>query len=201
MSPSLRKDARGDRIRRYECPSAKARRPCRERAHVLGKVVEPFVEARFFEIIRAFSRRDAQGDSDRCLLEDKVRVAERELVAFRDGSEILNTLGRDRYVQGLGVRSDAVDDALHALNSAAQRPDPSKVDFLVGAWASMPVQEKRKELRSAIDAVFLRSASGRQIQDRALVIPIGEGPDDLPRRGRRVPFAPFVWPPDSASSS
>jgi hypothetical protein len=135
------------------------------------------------------------------LLEDKVRVAERELVAFRDGSEILNTLGRDRYVQGLGVRSDAVDDVLHALNSAAQRPDPSKVDFLAGAWASMRVPEKRKELRSAIDAVFLCSASGRQIQDRALVIPNGEGPDDLPRRGRRVPFAPFVWPPDSASSS
>ena len=36
----------------------------------------------------------------------------------------------------------------------------------------------------------------RTIEDRALVLTHHETPIDLPRRGRRVPLAPFGWPDD-----
>jgi DNA invertase Pin-like site-specific DNA recombinase len=201
MSPNFRRDSKGNQIRRYECPSAKHNRPCRERPCVLGRVVEPVVEARFFEIIRASGRREALGEGERRLLEEEVAVGERELVAFRDEPEILNTLGRERFLQGLAVRSSAVDDALRALNSAARRPSASRVQTLGAEWPAMSIVDKRRELRSAIDAVFIRSAAGRQIEERTLVLPTGEGPDDLPRRGRRVPFAAFDWPTDIADAA
>jgi hypothetical protein len=73
---------------------------------------------------------------------------------------------------------------------------------LLEAWPDLTVREKRDLMSTAIDAVFLRPVrgSGNQvvIADRVLILWRGEAPADLPRRGHRVPLAPFAWPDGSA---
>jgi hypothetical protein len=74
---------------------------------------------------------------------------------------------------------------------------------LVDAWPSLSVSERRHLLTAALDAVIVKSVrgSGRAVpvQDRVRILWRGQGPDDLPGRGRRVPLASFVWDEDPAN--
>ncbi|HTE60022.1 MAG TPA: hypothetical protein VK631_06695 [Solirubrobacteraceae bacterium] len=65
------------------------------------------------------------------------------------------------------------------------------------------VAARQRALRLVIDAVMLRSIGqgSMPIGDRTVILKRGAAPADLPRRGRRVPLAPFPWPdrlPDGA---
>jgi hypothetical protein len=47
------------------------------------------------------------------------------------------------------------------------------------------IQDRKRVLGSSIDAVFVKRAHARvPIEDRVTILWRGEGPDDLPRRGR-----------------
>jgi hypothetical protein len=106
----------------------------------------------------------------------------------------------------LQSRADTLEVSRRKLAEASERATlGSTVELteggLVQAWPSLTIAEKRRLLSAAIDAVFLRPARGAgrvvRIEERALILWRGQAPDDLPRRGRRVPLAPFSWPDES----
>jgi len=189
----------GGRARIYRCRGEHASGRCPDRSAVLGSVIEPWIEQQFMEFVGVM-RGEALADNEALRdAESAARDAEAELAAGRDDERILGALGADRFVEGLEKRAAAVDAAHRHLADmrAASAPGSIAAEDLGALWPELETQEKRKILRSAIDAVFLRSVgrSNVPIDDRALVLWHGEAPDDLPRRGlKRVGIRPFPWP-------
>jgi hypothetical protein len=64
----------------------------------------------------------------------------------------------------------------------------------------MDVAEKREWLADGLDAIIVRR--GRNgIEGRVLPLWKGSAPDDLPRRGLRLPLASFPWPDESPADA
>jgi len=198
MKPDSQRLRSGEKVRLYRCRGDHAAERCEDRAAVLGTVIEPFVEELFFahagERTATAEERDARVDD----LERELVDAEAQLRAYRDDTRIADVLGRERYVEGLKVRADAVDDATRSL-AEAQTTAPRGVGRaeMTQLWPDPEVRDRQALLASFIDAVFLRSGKGLPIDRRALILWRGQAPDDLPTRGRRVPLEPFVWPVES----
>lgn len=189
----------GERVRTYRCRGEHASGTCTNRSAVLGTVIEPYVEQQFLEAARAIAARGEADNGELGELTDAVAVAEAELSAYRDDERILAALGPDRFVEGLEVRVERLEQAQRALAEAtAQRTTFADRDAnLVELWPELSTEERRKLMRSAIDAVVLRRGRQVPITERALILWRGEAPDDLPRRGlRRGPLRPFDWPTD-----
>jgi DNA invertase Pin-like site-specific DNA recombinase len=188
----------GARARIYRCRGEHSTGTCGDRVAVLGRVVEPFVVARFRDAVGEL-RAAGAADAERVgRTREAVELAEAELVAYRDDSRIADVLGRERFVRGLEVRAERLKEAQRdhsQANAEAGAVAAIDVTTLDEMWPELEVSERQRLLTSAIDAVFLRSGRVR-IEERALVLLRGEAPDDLPRRGRREPLRPFAWPDD-----
>jgi hypothetical protein len=105
--------------------------------------------------------------------------------------------GIERYTEGLAVRAQAADRTHRTLAHARAKAGglPLHVD-LRELWPKLDVPERQRLLGAAFDCIILHSGRALPIAARTLFIPRGEAPDDLPRRGRRVPLRPFPWPLD-----
>ncbi len=66
---------------------------------MLGTVIEPLVEAAFFERVGQLTMQAEEDDLVTELAED-LRQAEAELAAYRDDPRIIGVLGPDRFVDG-----------------------------------------------------------------------------------------------------
>jgi DNA invertase Pin-like site-specific DNA recombinase len=199
MKPDSQKLRSGERVRLYRCRGEHASGTCGERAAVLGRVVEPYVERVFLnavgDLIAEGNPASEQIEQARTAVEE----AERELGAYRDDQRIADVLGVDRYVEGLRVRADATDDAHRALGELQARfgvGGLTETASLVESWPELSVADKQRLLLATLDCVFVRAVGRGQvpIERRTLALLRGEAPDDLPRRGRRVGLRPFVWP-------
>ena len=68
----------------------------------------------------------------------------------------------------------------------------------LAGWVSrcrpdLDINEHRELVAAALDAVVVwPHHSGSLPSDRVLLVPYGDAPDDMPRRGKRVAMAP--WP-------
>jgi DNA invertase Pin-like site-specific DNA recombinase len=188
----------GTRARIYRCRGEHAAGICKARASTLGHVIEPHVEALLFEIGEEISAEGERVGLELGPLEEALDEAERDLAAFRDDERISKALGIDRYVEGLEKRAAAVKLAHRSLAQARLRAAPAGVPLaanLGDIWPDLAVVERQKLLGAAFDSIFLRR--GRQpIEERVVVFQRGEGPADLPRRGKRVPLRPLDLPRD-----
>jgi DNA invertase Pin-like site-specific DNA recombinase len=203
------RDRDGGRLGLYRCRNRHAAGKCGSPASVLARVLDPFVEAAFLEALgpngplAEASASTADVDEALALVEE----AERELVGYRDTPGIVTAVGgQASFLEGLQSRADTLEDSRRQLAEASERATlGSTVGLteggLIGAWPTLTTAEKRRLLSSAIDAVFLRPARGAgrvvPIEERALILWRGQAPDNLPRRGHRVPLAPFAWPDES----
>lgn len=194
------RDGKGERIRIYRCRGEHSTGKCTAPSSALARVVEPYVVGQFFDAIGAggvLARATPRTD-DVDSLKATVAAAEAELAAWRDETSIVD-LGRDIYVAGLEARAQRVDQAQAALQDALV---VTGVDTLPAAaelratWPELTTEEQRRILTAGVDAIMLRRGRDLPIEQRALVLWHGEGPADLPRRGRRVPVAAFPWPDD-----
>ncbi len=198
------RDRDGSRLGLYRC---RARHPggrCPTATSALARVLEPWVEEQFLAALGADGPL-AQAVADTEQVEAatrRVEAAEAELEAYRDDT-LVSVIGRLAYHAGLEKRAAAVDAARAELAEARRRSQlaellPETPGSLSDAWSELSVAERRTILRAAIDAVMLRPVRGGgrhiPIAERALIFWRGEAPVDLPRRGHRVPLAPFVWP-------
>lgn len=63
----------------------------------------------------------------------------------------------------------------------------------VETWDSLSVDERRRILGGAIDAVFIRRGSG--VDERSLIVWAGDLEGDLPAGGKRrgLPITSYAW--------
>jgi site-specific DNA recombinase len=197
LKPDSMRDQDGSTIRLYRCRGDHAAGRCPAPASVLGRVVEPYVVERFFAELapRGILARGRAEARELAELRRRLDETERELEAWVN-EPALSALGRELYLSGLETRQKAVDDARSVL---AEQDQEDGLDGLDESgqrelWPTLPVAERRRLLALGIDAVMLRR--GRELDKRVWIFWRGQGPDDLPSRGRRVPLASLAWPED-----
>lgn len=192
----------GERLRIYRCRKHHPAGECPAPATIMGRILEPWVEARFLDDVGPMLAEPEVSTEDLTEAVRQLEAAEYELAAFRDDT-IISALGKDGFAEGLQKRAQAVERARREVQALSARPAGTPdIDMTPGelreAWPVLGVPERRAILTGAIDAVFIRAngESGGQpaVVERALILWHGEAPDDLPRRGLRVPLASFDWP-------
>ena len=184
---------KGERARIYRCRREHAAGMCEAPASIAGWVIEPWVEARFFDAVGDLELDGVDVSQERASLEANLVDAVTELEAFRD-QRIVDALSVTVWADGLRVRQDRVDELVASLAHHHPLGGPQDVAGLVDSWPTMTAIERRDLLGSVMDAVMVRK--GRMsVDERALVIWHGELPDTVPRRGRRMPLREFPWPP------
>jgi site-specific DNA recombinase len=197
-------DRDGERLGLYRCRVRHAAGKCRSATSALARVLDPWVEEQFLAALGPKGPLAQASASTRELAGalHKVEAAEAELVAYRDES-VVSVIGHEAFTEGLVKRQGDLDAARGALAEARDRAGfaqalPAEPFDLVELWPSLTLDERRKLLRAAVDAVVIRAVrgSGRQVPigERAIILWRGQAPADFPRRGLRTELASFVWP-------
>jgi site-specific DNA recombinase len=213
MKPDSMKDRDGSRLGLYRCRGRSAAGECPAPTSILARVIDPFIEMTFLGALKpAGPLAEASASTDAFdVAARRVQETEREVDDYISAN-LVSVVGQERFLAGLELRQNELERAKAELREARQATAFADTLELTGDlesdWPTLSVSEKRHLLTAAVDAVMVRSVrgSGRAVpvQDRVLTLWRGEGPDDLPRRGRRVPLASFSWdesPADVAVSS
>jgi site-specific DNA recombinase len=195
IKPDTMRDRDGSQIRMYRCRGDHAAGRCPAPTSVLGRVIEPYVEEQFLAALEpgGVLVHGEQADTDRDEIRTRVQAARRELEVYIEVTPA--SLDPDAYRAGVEKRQEAIDHA--EAEAAALGPDEGLRE-LIGdqdvrtVWGSLDVGERREWLARGLDAIMIRR--GRELEDRVLPLWRGTAPDDLPRRGRRLPLASFRWP-------
>ena len=95
------------------------------------------------------------------------------------------------YHAALEERTTAVSNAQADLQKASAVIASGEA---VESYNELPVADRKSILGSSIDAVIVKRAHARvSIEERGTILWRGEGPEDLPRRGRdNGPVRPFT---------
>lgn len=174
----------GTEYRIYSC-NGEAASICRSRASVLSRVVEPYVDAMYFGLLWA---ADAQAGAHPRLrqLVGRLAAARAETERYRDSSRALRALGAERFAQGLARRVDCEQRLGLVLSAERARlglTEELDAEQLEAAWPELSISERRQKMSAIVDTVFVLRGRGRP-EDRVIVCARGEGPADVPRRGR-----------------
>ncbi len=205
LKPDSMRGRNGERLGLYRCRGRHAAGKCPEPASVLARVLDPHVERLFLDALDDGGPL-AEAVEANVAVESALReleAAEHELEAFLADTSLRAMLGDVPYRNAVEVRASAVADADRKLADARQRgalngPLALTPAALVDAWPTLTVSERRTLLTASVDAVFVRRTGPNvAVERRTLVLWRGEAPEDLPRRGHRVPLASFVWPDEA----
>jgi site-specific DNA recombinase len=203
LKPDSMRDRDGSQIRMYRCRGDHAAGRCPAPTSVLGRVIEPYVEERFLAALETGGAlvRGESSDDERETIHAAVQAARRELEAYIENTPA--SIDPDAYRAGTEKRQHELDAALAA---EAALPEGASLQEKIGdqdvreLWKSMDVAEKREWLADGLDAIIVRR--GRNgIEGRVLPLWKGSAPDDLPRRGLRLPLASFPWPDESPADA
>jgi site-specific DNA recombinase len=196
------KGRNGERLGLYRCRKIHAAGECPAPATIMARVLDPFIEQAFVDALGPTGPLAEAVASTKALdaAVTSLADAEAELAVYRDAN-LISVIGKDAYLEGLEARAEVVRVAQAKLNEARQQNAMNGHDVdtsgdLIEAWTTLNVAEKRALLTASLDAIFIRSGGGANVpvSDRTLLLWRGEGPDDLPRRGHRVPLESFPWP-------
>lgn len=190
----------GGGTRNYYCKRYHGAGVCPEPAQGSQRLLNAYVEERFFDAIedRPFDLHER--DELIAGLRVGLERAERELAAWRDDIGILDT-GRDVYVAGLKARADGRDQAQNALaRVVAERSAHAAVqmdaDTLRGLWPTLDISERRELLAGAIDCIFLRRGRSVPMGQRTHICWRGERPLEMPVPARMGVIVPFDFVAD-----
>lgn len=186
--------------RAYFCGYRHREEPCPAPAHIRDTVVEPYLEALFWEQVAKARRRPAPRREAQ--LRDRLDRRERELAAYRDNPRLVTSIGADRFAQGLAVRARRVDQARLELSRAqlAAGPLPPPVGQLRRQWPTLTGEERRAAIATVIECAFVYRGGGR-LDRRLFVCLRGRAPADLPERSARRPVNPRPFHPASCPPS
>jgi site-specific DNA recombinase len=171
----------GGRAPVYRCRGTHIAGPCTAPASINGRKLEQYVES----VWRAQMAEEAlsvQHDSDALQsATEKLSEAEAELAAFGADVTARRLLGSG-YHTALEARATAVNQAQTELQRALA---PAAGSDAIESYDDLPIEDRRRILGSSIDAVIVRRDDASvPIEQRVTILWRGEGPDDLPRRGR-----------------
>jgi site-specific DNA recombinase len=161
------KKSTGERYPNYYCVGHYASGPCTTRANVSATVIDPYVEAQVLAALQADGGQIAQAvqaSQDTEAAAQAVADCEHELDLFVTNPTLLTTLGEAKFVEGVQVRQQALDEARETLG---QLQSQSELAFelsdgdLLKAWPELTTAQKRRLLHGLLDRVVITRASGR----------------------------------------
>ena len=197
MKVDSMRDRKRDRLVMYSCRRIHAAGKCPRPVTVLARVVDPLVEEAFLAALQGenIAVEAARTSSALTAAGAELEVARGDLGAYIS-TDALAIAGKDAFEVGLAVRRERVDVAVRAVEDLRVRSAPLGDMIpgdLVEAWPRLDVAHRRRLLAAGLECVVVwPHASGSLPGERMGLIWRGDAPDDLPRRGRRVPLAP--WP-------
>ncbi|HWX45593.1 MAG TPA: recombinase family protein [Solirubrobacteraceae bacterium] len=177
------------RIPQYRCRRAHGAGRCPAPSTITRKSIDPYVEAAFRSEMAGTRFAAAQTDTDIERAQVQLAGLEAELTTFAADTTVREALGEAAYHAAVKSRADGVAAAREALRSLS-----TNTTTLAGVetWDSLSVDERRRVLGGAIDAVFIRRGSGAD--DRSLIVWAGDLEGDLPTNGRgNGPIRSYVW--------
>jgi hypothetical protein len=180
LQTTVRYTGSSSEYRVYLCRRAKTLPPCPAPAMVVDSLVEPYVEAVFWQELPRVRRKPTPRRIVRLTAE--VARRERELDAYRDNPGLPLTLGDDRFADGLAVRMRRLEQARLEL-ARAKRNAPATLPSVSGLrerWPSLTVDQRREHIAGVIECVFVHKSRGDAMGDRAFVCLRGRAPKDLP---------------------
>jgi site-specific DNA recombinase len=174
----------------YRCRGTHTAGVCPEPANIDGRKLERHVEA----VWRSQMAREGflvQPDTE--VLQtaaEALSAAEEELAVFAADLTARRVLGAG-YHDALAARAAAVDAAQANMRRATTGTATVQN---IEAYDDLPVTDRKRILGSSIDAVIISRAHSRiPVEDRVRILWRGEGPEDLPRRGRdNGPIRPYT---------
>ncbi len=174
-------DEAGSRSPVYRCRGTHTAGACTAPASINGRKLERYVESVWREQM-AREALSVQHDTDALQnATEKLSEAEAELQAFAADLTLRRVLGNS-YHAAVEARAAAVNQAQAELQRALA---PVVGGDAIEGYDDLPIEDRRRILGSSIDAVIVkRDDASVPIADRVTILWRGEGPDDLPRRGR-----------------
>lgn len=171
----------GEDVLGYRCRTIHTAGVCPQPASINARKLETYVESLWREQLAQETLSVQQDSSALQAASRALSEAEEELAGFAADLTARRLLGTG-YHPALAKRSRAVEQARAALQHSLNRAPQQE---LVEGYDDLDVSERKRVLGSSIDAVFVRRAHSRvPIEQRVTILWRGEGPDDLPRRGR-----------------
>ena len=190
LAPKIAGSRMGGDWPAYNCRRRHTAGTCLEPANVNRRKLDHYVEAAWRE---QMSREEVSVRHDSASLQmatEALSVAQEELSAFAADLTARRMLG-ESYHAALEVRSTAVNQAQTEMQRAlGSISGPGTVE----RYDELPIEDRKRILGSSIDAVMVKRGHSRvPIEDRVRILWRGEGPDDLPRRGRdNGPVRPYT---------
>ncbi len=180
----------GEDVLGYRCRGTHTAGVCPEPTSINARKLERYVEG----IWRAQMAHEAfliQPDTDRLQAASAaLSDAEAELTVFASDLTARRMLGGG-YHDALAARAHAVEHAQAELKCATGTLATTEQ---LERYDELPVDERKRILGSSIDAVIVTRGHSRiPIEERVRILWRGEGPEDLPRRGRNNgPIRPYT---------
>jgi site-specific DNA recombinase len=151
----------GKRHPSYYCAGRYASGLCSARATIVARVLDLYVEQQALAALADEHGFLAQAAETSQQLEEAVRAleaAEHELELFVTDPELLTTLGRNTFLQGVQARQQAVDtvrERLELLRARTGVTDELISGDLLEAWPEFTIQEKRQLMHGLLESVVV----------------------------------------------
>ncbi len=181
LAPQVYGWGRTNPTRAYRCRAVHSAGACPAPANIPRDALDSYVESVWREQMKGHALAIKQDTQTLQAAAEKLQEAEDELAAFASDITARRVLGAG-YHTALEARSTAVDEARIQLQQAsASAPDAETIE----TYDELPTEDRTRILSSSIDAVIVKRGDARDpIEGRVTILWRGEGPDDLPRRGR-----------------
>jgi len=190
LAPQVYGWGRRTPTRAYRCRAVHSAGACPEPANIPRDVLDNYVESVWREQMEGQALAVKRDTQTLQAAAQKLQETEEELAAFASDITARRVLGAG-YHAALEARSTAVDEARTELQQAsASAPDAETIE----TYDELPTEDRRRILSSSIDTVIVKRGDARApIDGRVTILWRGEGPDDLPRRGRdNGPVRPYT---------
>jgi DNA invertase Pin-like site-specific DNA recombinase len=174
----------------YRCRAVHSAGACPEPANIPRDALDRYVQTVWREQIAHQALSIKQDSQVLHAAITALQAAEEELTAFASDLTARRVLGGG-YHAALEARAAAVDQARAELQSAsALAPNTDAIE----GYDGLSIEDRKRILSSSIDAVIVKRGHARApIEERITILWRGEGPDDLPRRGRdNGPVRPYL---------
>jgi site-specific DNA recombinase len=180
----------GQNVLGYRCRGTHTAGACTEPASVNALKLETHVEALWRQ---QMAHETVSVADDTLALQsaaEELAAAEEELAAFATDVTARRLLGTG-YHAALEERTTAVSRAQADLQKASAVISSGDA---IESYNELPIVDRKRILGSSIDAIIVKRAHARMpIEERVTILWRGEGPEDLPRRGRdNGPVRPFM---------